>query len=132
MTIDELEQYRWISAEIDALNEQIYAMYNTYHSPSFSSSGSFNAEPHSPVESALKKIQKLERVYNSKLDNLRERAEAIEDWLYTVDDPFVRSCIRYHYLLGYTWKETSKRVYGYKNGNYYNARKAVFRYFGKE
>ena len=67
VTIEELEQYRWISAEIDALNEQIYAM-----------------------------------------------------------------CIRYHYLLGYTWKETSKRVYGYKNGNYYNARKAVFRYFGKE
>ena len=67
MTIEELEQYRWISAEIDALNEQIYAMYNTYHSPSFSSAGSFNAEPHSPVESALKKIQKLENLYNKKM-----------------------------------------------------------------
>ena len=132
MTIEELEQYRALYLEIDAIAEQRDAMYNTYSSPSFSSVGSFNAEPHSPVEAALKKIQKLENLYNKKIKDLRTKAETIEDWLYTVDDPFVRSCIRYHYLLGYTWKETSKRVYGYKNGNYYNARKAVFRYFGKE
>ena len=110
--------------------EQRDAMYNTYHSPSFSSAGSFNAEPHSPVESALKKIQKLEDLYNKKIKDLRTKAETIEEWLYTVDDPFVRSCIRYHYMLGYSWKETSKRMYGYDS--YYNARKIVFRYFGRE
>lgn len=132
MTLEELEQYRWISAEIDALNEQICVMYNTYHSPSFSSVGSFNAEPHSPVEAALKKIQKLETIYNTKINNLRAKSNEIERWLDTVKDINIRTCIRYHYLLGYTWKETSKKVYGYQNSNYYNARKAVFRYFGKE
>ena len=132
MTIEELEQYRWLSAEIDALNEQICVMYNTYHSPSFSSAGSFNSEPHSPVENALKKIQKLETIYNAKINDLRAKTNEIESWLDTVKDINIRTCIRYHYLLGYTWKETSKRVYGYKNSNYYNARKSVFRYFGKE
>lgn len=130
MTLEELEQYRALYLEIDAIAEQRDAMYNTYHSPSFSSAGSFSAEPHSPVETALKKIQKLEDLYDKKIKDLRIKAETIEDWLYTVDNPFVRSCIRYHYMLGYSWKETSKKMYGYDS--YYNARKIVFRYFGRE
>lgn len=132
MTLEELEQYRCISAEANALNEQIRAMYNTYSSPSFESTGTFNAESHSPVESALNKIQKLETIYNAKINDLIAKSSEIEKWLGTVQDANVRAAIRYHYLLSYTWKETSKRVYGYRNSNYYNARKAVFRYFGKE
>lgn len=127
MTLEELKQYRAIRLEIDAIEEQIDEMYNTYHSPSFGPAASVNSEPHSPVENALRKIQKLERVYNAKLDNLRERAEAIEEWLEPISGTFVGACIRYHYLLGYSWKETSRKMYGYDS--YQNARKVVYRYF---
>lgn len=130
MTLDELEEYRSLYIEIDALTQQIQALYNTYHSPSFSSSGGFNGEPHSPVEQALKQIQRLEDTYTAKIIELRSKAEVIETWLTTLDNAFVRSCIRYHYMLGYSWKETSRKLYGYES--YYNARKVVFRYFGKE
>lgn len=130
MTLDDLEKYRSLYAEIDALSQQIESLYNTYHSPSFSSNGGFNSEPHSPVEQALYQIQRLEDTYTSKIQELRSSAEQIERWLTTLSDPFLRSCIRYHYMLGYSWKETSQKMYGYES--YYNARKVVFRYFGRE
>lgn len=130
MTIEELEQYRGMNAEINALNEEIEHMYDTYRSPSFASTGSFNGEASSPVEQALKKIEKLNEVYSNRLSELNDRKLEIEAWLRTLEDTFLIACIRFHYLRGYSWKETSKRVYGYDN--YYNARKVVFRYFGRE
>jgi hypothetical protein len=130
MTIEELEQYRGMNAEINALNEEIEHMYDTYRSPSFSSTGLFNGEASSPVEQALKKIEKLNEVYTSRLSELNDKKLEIETWLRTLEDTFLIACIRFHYLRGYSWKETSKMVYGYDN--YYNARKVVFRYFGRE
>lgn len=131
MTLDDLEKYRSLYAEIDALSQQIESLYNTYHSPSFQSNGGgFNGEATSPVEQALHQIQRLEDIYTSKIQELRSNAQTIETWLTTLDDPFLCSCIRYHYMLGYSWKETSQKMYGYDN--YYNARKVVFRYFGRE
>lgn len=130
MTIEELEQYRGMNAEINALNEEIEYMYDTYRSPSFSPNGSFNGEVKSPVEQALKKIEQLNGVYTNRLSELNGRKLVIEEWLKTLEDTFLIACIRFHYLRGYSWKETSKKVYGYDN--YYNARKVVFRYFGKE
>ena len=130
MTIEELEQYRGMNAEINALNEEIEHVYDTYRSPSFSSIGSFNGEVNSPVEQALKKIEKLNEVYSNRLSELNDRKLEIEAWLRTLEDTFLIACIRFHYLRGYSWKETSKRVYGYDN--YYNARKVVFRFFGRE
>lgn len=131
MTIEDLEKYRSLYTEIGALSKQIESLYNTYHSPSFSNNGGgFNGEAHSPIEQALQQIQRLEDNYAFKIQELRMEAERIENWLTTLDDPFLRSCIRYHYMLGYSWKETSRNMYGYES--YYNARKVVFRFFGKE
>ena len=130
MTIKELEEYRALIAEIDALNKQIESLYDTYHSPSTEGKGSLKSSTKSPVEKALTKIQLLEQVYLDRIQELQEQANRIETWVSQVDDPFIRSCIRYHYLLGYSWSETSKKMYGYNS--YYNARKVVFRYIGKE
>ncbi len=130
MTLEQLENYRGLVAEVSLLSQQIENLYNTYHSPSFSSSGSFNGETKSPVEEAVKKIMLLDSEYLKKKNEMSDEALKIENWLNTVDDAFIRACIRCHYMLGYTWKETSEKVYG--NNSYYNARKSVYRYFGKE
>lgn len=130
MTLEQLENYRGLVAEVNLLSQQIENLYNTYHSPSFSSSGSFNGEAKSPVEDAVKKIMSLDAEYLKKKNQMSDEAMHIENWLNTVDDVYIRASIRCHYMLGYTWKETSGKVYGYED--YYNARKAVYRYFGRE
>lgn len=130
MTIKELEEYRSLLNEIEALNRQIESLYNTYHSPSTESASKSSGKPHSPTERALAQIQTLEQTYYDEINELQKKAHEIELWVQSIEDMFVRSCIRYHYLLGYSWKETSKKVYGYVS--YYNARKIVYRYMGKE
>ncbi len=130
MTLEQLENYRGLVAEVSLLSQQIENLYNTYHSPSFSSNGSFNGSANSPVEEAVKKIMLLDTEYTEKKNAMSDEAMHIENWLNTVDDSFIRASIRSHYMLGYTWKETSSKVYGY--GDSYNARKAVYRYFGRE
>lgn len=130
MTIKELEEYRALIAEIDALNKQIESLYNTYHSPSNNDGGNSKGSSKSPVEKALTKIQSLEQMYMDRINELQEQANRIEMWVAQIQDPFIRSCIRFHYLLGYSWSDTSKKMYGYNS--YYNARKVVYRFMGKE
>ncbi len=129
MTLEQLENYRGLVAEVSLLSQQIENLYNTYHSPSFSSSGSFNGEVKSPVEEAVKKIMLLDSEYLKKKNKMSDEALKIENWLNTVDDAFIRACIRCHYMLGYTWKETTIKVYGNANDEQ-NSKRAVRRYFG--
>lgn len=129
MTLEELKQYRGIVAEIDAINKERNKMYDTYQSPSFSSTGSFNGEPHSPVERALEKISRLEDIYMDRLNELYDKKIEIEEWVKSIDDAFVRTCIRVHFFEGLNWKRTSEKVYGRES--YYNARNVVRRYFEK-
>ncbi len=131
MTLEELEHYRGMIVELKALQKQKEDLYNTYHSPSMSSSGSFSGASISPVEQALIKIDRLETIYQIKIEALKDKTLEVEEWLSTIEDNYVRSCIRYHYLLGYTWKETTKEVYG----DYYsdhNSRMVVKRYMNNK
>ena len=38
---------------------------------------------------------------------LLEEVVRIEQWIDEVDDSQVKAIIRYHYLLGYTWRQTA-------------------------
>lgn len=59
-----------------------------------------------------------------------DMGERVNAWLIELDDPEIRSIIRWHYLNGKSWKQTSRLVYG--ANSYYNARKTLMRWFGKE
>ena len=72
----------------------------------------------------------LQRKYNSMLTEMADRRDHVNAWLVELDDPEIRSIIRWHYLNGKSWKQTSGLVYG--ANSYYNARKVLMRYFGKE
>ena len=130
MTLEELNKYRGMVVEINLIKDQINNLYNTYKSPSFTDVGLSSSNAVSPVEKAVNKIQRLEGLYAEKLFELEKQTHQIEYWISSIDDPYIRAIIRSHYLLGKSWKDTSKLVYGY--GNYYNARKVVYRYFGRE
>ncbi|WP_288704189.1 hypothetical protein [uncultured Catenibacterium sp.] len=131
MTIEKLENYKGLVAEMRSLKESIDSLYNTYRSPQLmSDGGSHSMNTGSPTENAVNKILKLKKIYNNKRSEATDLLLEVEAWLSTVDDPEIRSIARFHYVLGYSWQRTNAAVYGYLS--YYAARKRLMRYLGKE
>lgn len=130
MTIEKLENYKGLVAEMRSLKESIDSLYNTYRSPQLMSNGSHSMSAGSPTESAVAKILKLEKTYRNKYEEAVDLLSEVEAWLSQVEDAEIRSICRHHYILNKSWSQTSAIVYGY--GSYYAARKKVMRYFGRE
>lgn len=130
MTIEMLEQYKGLTSEMQALRDQIDSLHDTYRSPQLMSNGSHSMSASSPTESAVCKILKLEQTYKNKYEEAVDLLSEVENWLSEVDDAEIRSICRHHYILNKSWQQTSTIIYGYPS--YYNARKKVMRYFGKE
>lgn len=130
MSIEKLEAYRGLTSEMKALSQQITSLYDTYRSPQLMSNGSHSMSASSPTESAVAKILKLEETYRRKYEEAVDLLSEVENWLSQVEDAEIRSICRHHYILNKSWQQTSTIVYGYPS--YYNARKKVMRYFGRE
>ena len=130
MTIEDLEELRYLDSEIRAVQQEIEGMYNTYRSPAFEKIGSSPLSPGDPTSEAVHKITTLQQKYNRMLTEMADKRDRINAWVAELDDREIRSIIRWHYLNGKSWKQTSKLVYG--ANSYYNARKALMRFFGKE
>jgi hypothetical protein len=131
MTIEKLENYRGLVAEMHSLSESINSLYDTYKSPQFCrNGGSHSNNVWSPVESAVEKILKLKDLYDHKYSEAANLLLEVEAWLSTVDDPEIRSIVRFHYVLNKSWVQTSTEVYGFPS--YYNSRKKIMRYFGRK
>lgn len=130
ISIEKLEAYRGLTSEMQALSQQITSLYDTYRSPQLMNSGSHSMSASSPTESAVAKILKLEETYRKKYEEAVDLLSEVENWLSHVEDAEIRSICRHHYILNKSWQQTSTIVYGYPS--YYNARKKVMRYFGRE
>lgn len=131
MTVEKLEAYRGLTSEIKGLREQIDSLYDTYRSPQLmSDGGSHSMSVGSPTESAVSKILKLEETYRKKYEEAVDLLAEVEAWLSQVPDAEIRSICRHHYILNKNWSQTSAIVYGF--ASYYNSRKRVMRYFGRE
>lgn len=113
MSIEKLEAYRGLTSEIKALSQQITSLYDTYRSPQFMSDGGHSMSVSSPTERAVAKILKLKETYQQKYDEAADLLLQVENWLSHVEDPEIRSIIRFHYMLNRSWQQTSIEVYGY-------------------
>ena len=131
MTIEDLEDLRYLNSEIRAVQQEIEGMYNTYRSPAFERIGSSPQLAGDPTSEAVQKIMALQRKYNSMLTEMADRRDRVNAWLVELDDPEIRSIIRWHYLNGKSWKQTSGLVYGDRS-NERNAYRVIRRYFGKD
>ena len=134
MTIEQLEQYRGISANVEAIQMQIDHLYVPVTSPNGkTNTGSFSSTPGDPTGKAVMKIIELQEDLSQQLQAQVDMLNEINEWMkeVTVSDPEVAALIRFHYIAGLSWKETSKKFYGYKTGHS-AARKRVFRFFGRE
>lgn len=130
MTIEDLEELRYLDSEIQAVQREIENMYNTYRSPAFEKIGQSPLSPGDPTAQAVDKVMQLQWKYNSMLTEMADRRDRVNAWLVELDDREIRSIIRWHYLNGKSWKQTSGLVYG--ANSYYNARKTLMRFFGRE
>lgn len=132
MTVEKLEQYKGLTSEMKALRDQIDSLYDTYRSPQLMSDGGSHSmsAAGSPTESAVEKILNLKKTYSKKYEEALDLLAEVEAWLSTVDDVEIRSICRHHYILNKSWSQTSAIVYGFSS--YYNSRKRVMRYFGRE
>lgn len=126
MTIEKLESYKGLTAEIKGLREQIDSFYDTYRSPQLSDGGSHSMNVGNPVETSVMRIIELKE----KLKEAEGRLQEVENFLSTVDDAEVRAIIRYRYILGRSWSQINTAVCGYPS--YYTCRKKIMRYFGRE
>lgn len=131
MTVEKLESYKSLTAEMKAITLQIDSLYDTYRSPQLISDGSSHSiSVGSPVEAAVNKVLELRNVYEQKYEEAANLLYNIETWLSQIEDPEIRSIARFHYVLGYSWKRTNTAVCGYPS--HYTARKRLMRYLGKE
>lgn len=129
MTLETLEQYRGIVSEINAINLEIESMYDVRKSPTWKEH-SGGSGPGDPTGHTAMRIIALKEKLLAKQEQWSDAALTVESWLETVDDPEIRSIVRWHYIIGLSWKQTSRRVYG--RNDYYVARKRIVRFFGKE
>lgn len=128
MTIQELQEYRGMSAEVQAIQDELVNLYTPISSPLMSDS--HGTTPGNPTEKAVLRIMALQEMISKKREVLAERLEAIEKWLDELSDSEIASIVRWHYLLGMNWKQTNQKVYGYPD--YYYSRKKIERYFTNE
>lgn len=130
MTVEKLEAYKGLVSNMQALQEEISSLHNTYRSPLISDAGSHVMSAGSPIEGAVSKILELEKIYNKEYEAAANLLYEIETFISQIEDPEIRSIIRFHYMLGYSWERTNTAICGYPS--YYTARKRLMRYLGKE
>ena len=131
MTIELLEEYRGLVANAKAINMEIDTLYTPVSSPNGKQSlGSSGSGPSDPTRQAVNRIMTLQEKLANEEKRINSTLNEIENWLLTCPDYEIAAIIRYHYLLGQTWKQTTMKVYGYPD--YHYCRKKVMRYFRKE
>jgi hypothetical protein len=131
ITLADLENFKGLSSELEALVEERHWTYFPVSSPNGREViGQRGNSVSDPTSAALRKLEKLDERIEKKRSEVADRLEAILDWLDTVEDAELRAIIHWHYLKGLDWQKTNLKVYGYRS--YQACRKRVMRYFGKE
>lgn len=130
MDIEELRRVRAIRQNADLIGEELKALYFPYTSPNAPKDGGQNPNRGSdPTVSAFHRIERKKAELAKLQAEYTQRVLEVEEWLKTVNDLEVVAIIRCHYILGKTWKETAKRVYGYASRE--TARMRVERFMKK-
>jgi len=112
MTEEKLKTCRGKELEIQLLQAQIESLYDTRKAV-WTVIESGKRDLSGPIPRTLEKIDKLrERMEQTALQYIAEREE-IEKWLEAVTDMNFRNIVRLHFLMGYSWAQTCKKVYGY-------------------
>ena len=75
-------------------------------------------------------VSELIHILDGEERRLEVSLSEIEAWVTTLDSPEIQSIIRWRYVLGYSWRDTNRMIYG--DPDPHRARKKLFRFFGRE
>ena len=129
MTIERLNQYRWIISNIKAITSEIDSFYEPIASPNGHQAvggGKSVMDVGDPTTNAVNRILELKEQLDREQRNLEGRIEEIHAWMELIMDLEVKAIIRRHFILGKTWMETSIETYGVQNRDY--CRKRFYRF----
>lgn len=131
ITLRDLENYRGLSSELEALQKERQWAYFPVSSPNGREQiGQRGNTVSDPTAQALSNLEKIDVRIARKTEEVAEKLQEILDWLDTVEDAELRAIVHWHYLQGLDWTKTNLKVYGYRS--YQACRKKVMRYFGRE
>ena len=88
------EEYPVVCAQIEALRNELQALKETGLS------------------------ERYEELIQSQIQTLEEKLISIDAWVNSIEDPAMQAIIRFHFMLGYTWEETNRKLFGYGDRDY--------------
>lgn len=131
MTLEDLENFKGMIAELKALDQEREDAYLPYSGGWAESTGAARGnEPSNPTERAAFRILRLTEQINQRREEIAEKLDWISEWISELPSAELRAIIHNYYILGYTWSDTCLRVYGYRSRQACRVR--VMRFFGKE
>lgn len=136
MDIEKLEMYSGTAANIEALKEEIEALYTPISSPNGHTGEGHSSTPGAPTERAAMRIIQLKQNLEYQTEQMLNLREEIETWLVSVKDTEIQAIVRWRYLIpnregkARTWRDVNLRVYGYPDHWY--SRNRLKRYLERE
>ena len=126
MTEEKLKSFIKKQNDLKELQALIRSEYNAVHAVTATVSRRSTRDLSGPTVKTLERIDQLQKVLEKAEDEYLTDYEEIEAWLRSIPDLNIVAIIRWHFLLGYNWRETSVKVF--KKNDYCYARVKYLRY----
>ena len=117
MTKEKLKRYRLLLSELELLKRQLEKLEPEYVLDSVNGSDSefpyTNHKMHIEgydLESYRKKVARLKRRINSKMNELVEEKDSLVEFIYKIENSEIRQIFIYRYIDGLMWKEISGKM----------------------
>lgn len=117
MTKEKLKRYRLLLSELDLLKRQLEKLEPEYVLDSVNGSDSefpyTNHKMHIEgydLESYRKKVERLKRRINSKMNELVEEKDSLVEFIYKIENSEIRQIFIYRYIDGLMWKEIAGKM----------------------
>lgn len=131
ITTEDLRRYQSVKQNLKAIQIELDSLYYPVSSVPTASDGSGKpSQPSDPTRQAFYRIEDKKAQLEAKQAELVELIERIDCFVTNeVTDHHVAAIMRIHYIVGKSWRETCRLIYGYSDPAI--CRQAVKRYMEK-
>lgn len=79
------------------------------------SNGGHSTDPSDPTFQAVVKLHDIDKLILQKMEECNQIIEECESFMETVDDAWIRSVVRWHFIVGLTWEQTASKMFYHRN-----------------
>lgn len=129
--LEELRKYQDIKDNLKSIRAEIDSLYSPVSSAPITSDGAGRSlTPGDPTARAVHEILKRKDKLEALEKELTAMTKRVTDYVDSMTDHHTAAIIRYHFIIGLSWSQTCRMIYGYPDPDI--CRKAVRRYFQKK